>query len=106
MVTHKFAIGDRVRLRLDKGADNRPEDVHTISRKLPADAMLGRYRVKREVDGQERAVSELQLVKLTPDEPTQIEAQQELQGVRNTNAEERARSATFRSHRQNRRSIV
>jgi hypothetical protein len=35
MVTHKFAIGDRVRLLLDKDADDRPGDVHTIPRKSP-----------------------------------------------------------------------
>jgi hypothetical protein len=62
MVFHKFAVGDRVRLLLDKYADSNPQDLHTISRRLPPQANVCQYRVKRVSDGQERAVSEQQLV--------------------------------------------
>ena len=58
MVSHKFAVGDRVRLTLDRYAESSPWDIHTISRKLPAEANVCQYRVKRVGDGQERTVSE------------------------------------------------
>ena len=62
MVSHKFAVGDRVRLTLDRYAESSPWDIHTISRKLPAEANVCQYRVKRVGDGQERTVSEHQMV--------------------------------------------
>ena len=58
MVSHKFAVGDRVRLTLDRYAESSPLDIHTISRKLPAEGNVCQYRVKRVGDGQERTVSE------------------------------------------------
>ena len=58
MVSHKFAVGDRVRLTLDRYAESSPWDIHTISRKLPAEGNICQYRVKRVGDGQERTVSE------------------------------------------------
>ena len=63
MEGRKFAIGDRVRLRLDKYANDNPADIYTISRALPATANIWQYRVKRVGDGQERAVNEQQLAK-------------------------------------------
>ena len=62
MVSHKFAVGDRVRLTLDRYAESSPSDIHTISRKLPAETNVCQYRVKRVGDGQERTVSEPQMV--------------------------------------------
>ena len=62
MVSHKFAVGDRVRLTLDRYAESSPWDIHTISRKLPAEGNVCQYRVKRVGDGQERTVSETQMV--------------------------------------------
>lgn len=60
----KFAIGDRVRVVLDHSIEVSPDDVHTVSRKLPALANVWQYRVKRVGDGQERAVDEDHLVML------------------------------------------
>src|SRR5271170_1438429 len=62
MVSHKFGVGNRVRLTLDRYAESSPWDIHTISRKLPAEANICQYRVKRVGDGQERTVSEHQMV--------------------------------------------
>jgi hypothetical protein len=63
MEARKFEIGDRVRLRLN---DALPE-IFTISRVLPETAKVWQYRVKRVGDGQERAVSEPQLARATPE---------------------------------------
>jgi hypothetical protein len=64
MISRKFAVGDRVRLNIDGILDHRPLDVHTISRMLPAQDNVWQYRVKRVLDGQERLVNEVQLMKL------------------------------------------
>ena len=61
MVSHKFTVGDRVRLTLDRYVESSPADIHTVSRKLPAEANVCQYRVKRVGDGQERTVSENQV---------------------------------------------
>ena len=61
MISHKYAVGDRVRLTLDRYAESSPWDIHTISRKLPAEGNVCQYRVKRVGDGQERTVSETQM---------------------------------------------
>ncbi|MBV8456540.1 MAG: hypothetical protein JO122_07985 [Acetobacteraceae bacterium] len=66
MALRKFAIGDQVRLTAERYSVKNPKDVYTISRMLPAQANIWQYRVKREGDGQERAASETQLVKVTP----------------------------------------
>jgi hypothetical protein len=63
MEPHKYAIGDRVRLRLDNYVNGNPADVYTISRAFPALANVWQYRVKRAGDGQERTVGEQQLAK-------------------------------------------
>lgn len=62
MVSHQFRVGDRVRLTLDRSAESSPRDVHTVSRLLPVEAKVCHYRVKRVGDGQERTVSESQMV--------------------------------------------
>jgi hypothetical protein len=70
MAPRKFALGDHVRLALDPAlANNNPQDVYTISRMLPPQANIWQYLVKRVSDGQERVVSELQLLKVTPEWP-------------------------------------
>jgi len=97
MVVHKFAVGDRVRLTLDRYVEGSPLDVHTISRRLPAEANVCQYRVKRVSDGQERTVTEQQITAVRPDgngvdaHIKALEAQRDLQRVRNAGA--RARSA-------------
>jgi hypothetical protein len=65
MASRKFGVGDRVRLSLDRSATHNPQDSFTISRVLPAEASVWQYRVRRDGDGLERAVSESQLVKIT-----------------------------------------
>jgi len=103
MVSHKFAVGDRVRLTLDRYAESNPWDIHTISRRLPAEANVCQYRVKRVGDSQERTVSEPQMVPVKAEtRPADahfkaVEAQSDLQ--RNRNAEARARSGPARSNR-------
>jgi hypothetical protein len=105
MAPRKFAVGDRVRLTAEDYSVQNPKDVYTISRMLPAEANIWQYRVKREGDGQERAASETQLVKVTPQVQTgraHTEAQPELQRVRNVNALRRAQSAARRTDRDRR----
>ena len=67
MAPRKFAVGDQVRLTAENYLVKNPKGVYTISRMLPAQANIWQYRMKREGDGQERAVSETELVKVTPE---------------------------------------
>jgi hypothetical protein len=67
MVSHKFAVGDRVTLDLGRNSESSPWDIHTISRRLPAEANVCQYRVKRVGDGQERTVSEPQMTAVKAD---------------------------------------
>ena len=86
MEARKFGIGDRVRLLLDNYVNDNPTDIYAISRALPATANVWQYRVKRAVDGQERAVSEQQLAKAAFQGLTNLsatEAQQDIQRMRN-----------------------
>jgi hypothetical protein len=97
MVVHKFAVGDRVRLTLDRYVEGSPLDIHTVSRTLPAEGNVSQYRIKRVSDGQERTVMEQQITVVRPDANgvdahiKALEAQREQQRVRN--AEARARAA-------------
>lgn len=95
----RFAIGDRVRLNLRTPTNHNPLDVYIISRALPEQENVWQYRVKREGNGQERAVSESQLVAAAQQQldRAQFEAQRNLQRERNANALGRARSAVRRS---------
>jgi hypothetical protein len=98
MACRKFAVGDRVRLSLDTSVNHNPQDVYAVSSILPAQANVWQYRVKRVGDGQERAASEPQLVKVTPEQSDRspIETQRDVQRMRNANAMGRARSAARR----------
>jgi len=101
----KFVVGDQVRLTADGYSVSNPKDVYTISRLLPAEANIWQYRVRREDDGQEQAVTETQLVKVLPDTQTgqrQTEALLELRGVRNASALGRAHRAARRADRNRR----
>jgi len=62
MVSHKFAVGDRVRFVGGRYDGDVPPGVYTISRKLPVEANVCQYRVKHAQDGHERVVRESQLV--------------------------------------------
>jgi hypothetical protein len=66
MAPRKFRLGDQVRLTADPSlGTNNPQDVYAISRMLPPEANVWQYRVKRISDGQERAATEPQLLKVT-----------------------------------------
>ena len=70
MAPRKFALGDQVRLTTDPSlANNDPQDLYEISRMLPPQTNVWQYRVRRVSDGQERAVTESQLLKVTPGGP-------------------------------------
>ncbi|MGH7101055.1 MAG: hypothetical protein ACREFJ_01565 [Acetobacteraceae bacterium] len=102
MSQRKFVIGDRVRLTADTYSVNNPHDIYTISRMLPADANVWQYRMKRVGDGQERAATELQLVKMVPEERSgraPVEEQREPRPVRNMSAAARAQGAARRAGR-------
>ena len=62
MPTHKFAVGDRVRLIVSKYAGDVPAGVYTVSRRLPIEANICQYRVKHLQDGHERVVRESDLI--------------------------------------------
>jgi len=101
MKPRKFAIGNRVRLLLEHHAADSVADVYEVSHMLPAQAGVWQYRVKRVGDGQERAVSEPQLVSIEPLKMVrpEIGAQQEQQRIRNARASERAQALARRDER-------
>jgi hypothetical protein len=101
MVSHKFGVGNRVRLTLDRYAESSPWDIHTISRKLPAEANVCQYRVKRVGDGQERTVSEHQMVAVGAEDRgarTQVQAPEPSQ-ERSRDPDKRPRGFAPRSDR-------
>ena len=103
MEVRKFAIGDQVRLRLDRHISESPADVYTVSRALPAMANVWQYWVKRLGDGQERAVNEQQLMKAasrTSAQRSLVDLQQDAQRIRNARAAERTRIAARRSEQE------
>ena len=105
MDARKFAVGDRVLLRLDSYTNERPADVYTIARALPATANIWHYRVKRVGDGQERAVNEQQLATAglgAMANRSMAEAQQALQRSRNARASAHAQVAMQRSEQERR----
>jgi hypothetical protein len=100
MEARKFAIGDQVRLRLDRHFDENPADVYIVSRALPAMANVWQYRVKRAGDGQERAVNEQQLTNAasqTSEQRSLVDLQRDAQRIRNARAAERTRMVARRS---------
>jgi hypothetical protein len=62
MTTHKFSVGDRVRLVISKYAGEVPPGLYTISRQLPVEANVCQYRVRHVQDGHERVVRESQVM--------------------------------------------
>jgi hypothetical protein len=105
MDVRKFAVGDRVLLRLDSYTNENPADVYTIARPLPAMANVWQYRVKRVGDGQERAVNEQQLAAAGLEamaKRSMAEAEQALQRSRNARASARLQVKTPRSDEERR----
>jgi hypothetical protein len=102
MEARKFAIGDRVRLRLDGHINETPADVYTVSRTVPIMANVWQYWVKRVGDGQERAVNEQQLTNAAFKTSAQtfvasLQHDVGVQRIRNARAAERTRLAARRS---------
>ena len=62
MATHKFAVGDRVRLIVSKYAGDVPAGIYTISRKRRSRRISANTRVKHAQDGHERVVREDQVI--------------------------------------------
>jgi len=52
MEPRKFAVSERVKLDLERYRLESPDDVHEISRLLPAQGGIWQYRVKRVGDAQ------------------------------------------------------
>ena len=78
MEPRKFAVGNRVRLLLKGYMNDSSAEVYEVSRILPTQTNTRQYRVRRISDGQERAVSEAQLVSVGSQnmlERPEIEAQ-------------------------------
>ena len=61
MVSHKFAVGDRVRFVGSRFDGDVPAGIYTITRKLPVEANVCQYRVKHAQDGHERVMRESQI---------------------------------------------
>lgn len=58
MVTHKFAVGQDLYFSSGFGDNNKRKGRYKVVRRLPeADSVL-QYRIKSEMDGQERVVRE------------------------------------------------
>ena len=64
MAPRRFAVGDRVRLNIERYRVDSLDDLYEIVRLLPALAGVWHYRIKRVGDVHERAASEPQLVKV------------------------------------------
>lgn len=104
MISHRFNVGDRVQLCLAMHVNSVPQDIYSISRRLPPDANVCKYRVKRVHDGQERVVTENELVRLTLPEDVgradkrAVDTQLDLQRIRNEAARARGRAAAVRTN--------
>lgn len=64
MVKHKFRTGDRVRLLVGALDGEIPDGAYTISRLLPVEGPVCRYRVQHDRDKHERVVREEQVARL------------------------------------------
>ena len=64
MVKHKFSVGERVRLLVGALDGEIPEGAYTISRILPVEGPVCRYRVQHDRDRHERVVREEQVARL------------------------------------------
>lgn len=62
MVSHKFAVGDRVRFIGSRFDGDVPGGVYAIVRRLPVEGNVCQYRVRHVADGHERVMRENQIV--------------------------------------------
>jgi hypothetical protein len=61
MTTHKFAVGEAVSFSPDRGQEHTRGEVFEIVRLLPEAAYAPLYRIKSQINGQERVAREDQL---------------------------------------------
>jgi hypothetical protein len=61
MLQHKFRVSQAVFFSPGRGVDHRSKGHYTIVRLLPIEGDVPQYRVKNNVDGQERMVQEREL---------------------------------------------
>src|SRR5689334_11888524 len=61
MTIHKYHVGDRVRLIVGALDGDIPDGAYTISRLLPVEGPVCRYRVQHDRDKHERVVREEQM---------------------------------------------
>lgn len=67
MISHKFAVGDRVRFVGSRFDGDVPAGVYTVVRRLPVEGNLCQYRVRHAEDGHERVMRENQIVPIGED---------------------------------------
>jgi hypothetical protein len=61
MTTHKFAVGQALRFSPGLGEDRKSKGHYQVVRQLPEIGNMFQYRIKSEMDGQERVVREDQI---------------------------------------------
>jgi hypothetical protein len=61
MTTHKFAVGQALRFSPGPGEDGKSKGLYKVVRQLPETSNMLQYRIKSEMDGQERIVREDQI---------------------------------------------
>ena len=61
MSTHKFAVGQALYFSPGIGEENKSKGRYKVVRQLPETGNMLQYRIKSEMDGQERVVREDQI---------------------------------------------
>lgn len=61
MATHKFAVGQALHFTPGLGEDGKSKGRYKVVRQLPEAGNMLQYRIKSEMDGQERVVREDQV---------------------------------------------
>ena len=61
MATHKFAVGQALHFSPGPGEDSKSKGRYKVVRQLPETGNMLQYRIKNEIDGQERVVREDQI---------------------------------------------
>ena len=61
MAEHKFSIGQALQFSPGLGQDSKAKGRYKVVRQLPETGNVLQYRIKSEVDGQERVVREDQI---------------------------------------------
>jgi hypothetical protein len=61
MATHKFAVGQALHFSPGPGEDRKSKGRYKVVRQLPETGNVLQYRIKSEMDGQERIVREDQI---------------------------------------------